>query len=329
MSFLDGLRAMVRGALARKVYGRLSHQNRNRVHALLNKRYYVLDLPGVLRSRAVIKNYRRDLASVRARTPVPENAGFLNFVYGFKDRDDLPLYAYLAIQSARFHNPGWPVVFSYVNEPTGHLWEKLRAEIVCVQLPQFDYFAGSKFVHYAHKADVIRLIALQELGGVYLDIDTLTVRSFAPLVAHEYGMAVQAEVHNSAAGLCNAIMWGRRNSRWVRLWLAEYRSFRSRGRDGQWDYHSVRLPAIMLQKHGQLLHILNHRAFFSPLWPEVERVMFSEGGICHLPDMEPAFGFHLWNNAIEKRLRAVDVDWIKSSTSLYAHYARPVIERFP
>lgn len=35
---------------------------------------------------------------------------------------------------------------------------------------------GNPVWHYAHKADVIRLEALKEFGGIYLDVDVLVTR---------------------------------------------------------------------------------------------------------------------------------------------------------
>lgn len=35
---------------------------------------------------------------------------------------------------------------------------------------------GNEVVHFAHKADVLRLEALRDYGGVYLDTDVLVVR---------------------------------------------------------------------------------------------------------------------------------------------------------
>lgn len=38
---------------------------------------------------------------------------------------------------------------------------------------------GNPVLHFAHKADVIRLEALKEFGGVYLDVDVLITRGEA------------------------------------------------------------------------------------------------------------------------------------------------------
>jgi hypothetical protein len=302
----------------------MTREQRHEVFALINRAKATADFGRMSRSADAFKTLSTDIAAIRAN-----HAGgppFLHFVYGFKQQETFPFYAYMAIESARYHNPGWPVVFCYVHEPTGPWWAKIKPHLVLLPMQNFDYFKGSRFHHYAHKADVIRLLLLRELGGVYLDMDTLSIRPFADLAEHEFGMAVQAAVHDSAAGLCNAVMWGKPGARFVRLWIDEYSHFRSKGHDNHWDYHSVRLPGYLLRKHADHITILGHRAFFNPLWTDIERILFSERGPRYIADLECAYGFHLWNGGTEKTLRTFTPEWVRTSKSAYAHFARPVLE---
>jgi mannosyltransferase OCH1-like enzyme len=41
---------------------------------------------------------------------------------------------------------------------------------------------GKRLRSFAHQADVLRLEILMREGGVYLDLDTITLRSFEPLM---------------------------------------------------------------------------------------------------------------------------------------------------
>ncbi|RTL60499.1 MAG: hypothetical protein EKK41_28815 [Hyphomicrobiales bacterium] len=285
---------------------------------------------GALRDRRTLLEFRSKLAAAaRIRKPI-EGQSYLHFVYGFKDRHEFPFYAYMAVRSAQFHNRDWPVFIHVVYEPTGPWWEKLLADptVMVIKIREFDYFGVARFYHYAHKSDIVRLLALHDVGGVYLDIDTITARSFSPLLEHEFGMAVQASIENSAAGLCNAVMWGKRNSHFSNLWIKQYRYFKSKGRDSDWDFHSVRLPWILTLKHAGHISILDHRAFFNPLWPEAVRVLFSGDGIKFWEDLQDAYGFHLWNGLTEKTLKTVGPDYVRNSTSVYARLARPVLEAF-
>ena len=77
-----------------------------------------------------------------------------------------------------------------------------------IQLDDFSYFRNACFHHYAHKADIVRLLAINLVGGVYLDIDTITQKPFENLRRHSFTMGVQAGGSVAASGLCNAVLIG-------------------------------------------------------------------------------------------------------------------------
>lgn len=47
----------------------------------------------------------------------------------------------------------------------------LKPHLTLLRTPAPDEIYGRKLDHFAHKADVVRLQALQYTGGIYLDID--------------------------------------------------------------------------------------------------------------------------------------------------------------
>ena len=245
----------------------------------------------------------------------------LHFIYGLKKREAFPYYAKLAVLSALHHNPGWQTIFHFREEPFGPHWESLRPHLILNPVPDFNYFGIAPLTHYAHKADVVRLLALLHVGGAYLDIDTLTQKSFAPLQADSFVMGIQRALPGQPGGLCNAIMLGAPHAAFTKMWLKQHRHFRSRGTDWLWDYMSVKTPALLARKKPTLITVLKPEAFFDPLWNEVETVLFSEQ-----PPKSPLpnFAFHLWNNMIGAKLESIDADYVRSSNSLYAQIARPV-----
>lgn len=170
---------------------------------------------------------------------------------------------YMAVRSAVACNPGYRVKYYYKYQPTGIFWEaaKRYLELVPVE-PPAEIF-GRPLCHVAHQSDVIRLQRLLEEGGIYLDLDTITVRSFDALLDHEMVMGVQGRGQR-IDGLCNAVMLAAPGSRFVRRWLDSYTSFRSKGRDQYWDEHSVQLPLKLARQHPDEITILDRGAFFYP-----------------------------------------------------------------
>ena len=103
----------------------------------------------------------------------------LHFVYGFKKQtEDFELYKYLSIKSAIDINKPTKVYFHYKYEPIGKYWEKIKPYLTLEYVEPPSEIYGNDLLHYAHQADVIRLQKLQKYGGIYLDIDTICLKSY-------------------------------------------------------------------------------------------------------------------------------------------------------
>lgn len=248
----------------------------------------------------------------------------IHLVFGLKQPEALPLYAKVAVQSAMYHNPGWRVMFHYTHEPFGKYWDELKPKLNLNQVPSLDYVGNAPMRHYAHRADVLRLLALYHIGGAYLDIDTLTCRSFEELREEQFVMGIQRKLPGQPGGLCNAIMLGARGSAFAKLWIEYAHHCRSAGKDWLYDFNAVKLPAILAYRRPELLTVLKPQAFFEPLWDTVLNTMFNETGNPSEAPLEN-YAIHLWNNMIKDRLDSLDENYIKTSNSLYARLARPAL----
>jgi hypothetical protein len=67
----------------------------------------------------------------------------------------------------------------YWFKPRGPFWDLLEPELTLLRTPAPDSIFGNKLEHFAHKADVVRLQALQLTGGIYLDIDVYGASALA------------------------------------------------------------------------------------------------------------------------------------------------------
>jgi hypothetical protein len=311
------------------------------------KKYYSADLPAdslsgnerdrYCNNQDILENFskaiedERNLYSFRRQLPDPGKFGgrgrvprVFHFVHGFRDTGDLPYYVELAITSALHFNPGWSAIIYCMNEPSGPNWDRVKQKITTIKVPQFEFFRGAHFRHYAHKADVIRLIVINQVGGVYLDTDTITQKSFEDLRDANFCMGVQSAGPNSAPGLCNAVMIGQAGADFSTRWLEHYDYFRSKGRDDLWDFHSVKLPMLLAQDAPETIRVLSYRAFFFPLWTGIEKHVFSEDGPKFMESLSDSYCFHLWNGATESSLLRIDKTFVQRSKSIYAVIARQV-----
>lgn len=72
----------------------------------------------------------------------------------------------------------------YVYPPSGFYWDEFvrnveeeeGTKLEMRRVRDVTEIYGNPVLHFAHKADVIRLEALKEFGGVYLDVDVLITR---------------------------------------------------------------------------------------------------------------------------------------------------------
>ena len=272
---------------------------------------------------ATIENRLKTLAGPQlSDSKIPK---IIHLVFGLKQSEALPFYAKMAVLSARHHNPDWQVMFHYTHEPHGKYWDELKPKLILNQVPSLDYVGNAPMRHYAHKADVLRLLALYHIGGAYLDIDTLTCRSFEDLRDQQFVMSIQRKLPGQPGGLCNAIMLGARGSAFAKLWIEYAHHCRSAGKDWLYDFNAVKLPAILAYRRPELLTVLKPQAFFEPLWDTVMAKMFSEQPNLNEPPPEN-YAIHLWNNMIKVQLDSLDENYVKTSNSLYARLARPALK---
>jgi hypothetical protein len=267
-----------------------------------------------------LKNPR--LSDAYDELPIPK---LLHFVHLYP-AGDLSYLAYIAIRSAKFRNPGWLVLLHCYVAPSGPLADSLRDDLQLVFVPFISFFGVARLHHPAHKSDIDRLMALSVLGGLYLDLDTICVRSFDALRAHKTVMGVQAATESSPVRFCNATLLSAPGSEFIGRWLRAYRFFRSRGPDDElWDVHSTAIPLRIYSERPTLLVVLPHDAFFFPLWHDVARFLLAESSADFAIYHTSAYSYHLWNQEARSHLSVINDDWVRRSKSLYARFARDAL----
>ena len=120
------------------------------------------------------------------QTKIPK---IVHFVYGMKDRNpELDLIQYLSIKSAQEVIKPEKILFHYHYLPTGEWFELIRPHLTLRQVDIPTKVFGNRVDHYAHRADVVRLEALKEFGGIYLDLDVIMMKSLDHLLDEEFAM---------------------------------------------------------------------------------------------------------------------------------------------
>ncbi|KAF1801338.1 hypothetical protein FB192DRAFT_1283008 [Mucor lusitanicus] len=184
-------------------------------------------------------------------------------------------------------------MFHYHYMPVGDNFERARPMLTLHQVPLVEKVFDRPVSHYAHRADVVRLQVLEEYGGIYLDLDLISVKPVDHLLDREFIMAQEGV--DGSVGLCNAMIMARPHSRFVQRWFATYALFDS----AEWNYHSVILPGKLAPFFRNEITVLNHTAFFWPLWDSHGlRTLYLEKSY----DFSANLGTHIWESAANKNL---------------------------
>jgi len=234
------------------------------------------------------------------------------------------LMNYLAIKSAYEINKPDRIFFYYKHLPEGVWWEEAKSYLTLEEINPPVTIYNNKLYHFAHVSDILRLQILIERGGIYLDIDTICVKPFQPLLNHEFVIGEQV-VNDKLIGLCNAVMLSSKDSLFCNCWLEQYQYFRSKGKDIYWDEHSVFIPYLISQvpEIKGSFFIANFKSFHYPSFTENDtKLMFEENH-----EFGEAFCHHLWETfTYEKYLKTLTTASIKVQDTTYNLIARRFID---
>ncbi|KAI9030330.1 nucleotide-diphospho-sugar transferase [Hyaloraphidium curvatum] len=233
----------------------------------------------------------------------------VHFVFGLRSdaHIDFSLVNYLVIKAAHKHLRPTAMLYHHINLPSSRWFRHARRFLVLAPIKPFTEVFGNPVDHFAHRADIVRLRALQRYGGIYLDMDVLVLRPFDPLLSHDVVMAQEGE--GGRIGLCNAVILAKKGAEFIDMWLDSYRSFNQ----SDWNHHSVILPGMMSRNRPDILTTLGHTRFFWPMWddPALHELFLGSSW-----DFRENFGIHLWESkSWEKYLKGLTVRKIMEGTS--------------
>lgn len=231
------------------------------------------------------------------------------------------LHHYLSVKSA-YTRCGFDTITIWVDtEPNGEWWDltKLMVNIQFVESPSEIF--GKPITQPAHKSDVIRLQVLLEEGGVYVDTDTIFMKSFSGLLENKVVMGQQNI--NGSEGLCPAVILSEPNSTFLTQWLMGFKDSFGGGPPGSptWCTHSVAYPLWLSRQIPNELTILNHESFFWPLYHQDHIEMLFDGDF----SFPNAYSHHLWESSGKKYLDELTLDKIKTEDTSFHKMVRDLI----
>ena len=214
----------------------------------------------------------------------------------------------------------------YAYEPSGQWWDLTRGLVSPIRIEPPTSIFGNPLIHPAHRADIVRLDALIEHGGIYLDCDVLVMRDFDALLGHSCVLGLQGEPPRE--GLCNGVILAEKGASFLRRWRETYRTFRSRGRDDFWSEHSVAMPLKLAREDGSDLTILGNRAFHWPLFHR-EHLHWTFESTRPIDEAD-VLAHHLWESvAWHDYLAGLTVPKVRERDTNFHRWLRPLLVDLP
>ncbi|KAK8854781.1 hypothetical protein IAR55_003520 [Kwoniella newhampshirensis] len=254
----------------------------------------------------------------------------VHYVYGLKPLEgskgeEFPYYAYLAMRSALVNLRPKVIYFHYLHLPTGPWWDLIAPRLTLIKTQVPDSIYGRPLSHFAHKADVLRLMAMKYSGGIYLDIDIYVVKPFDDLLYFPATLGMEASPDSrrdalDPEGLCNAIIISAPNSTFIDRWLASYDSFDG----GVWAQHSVQKPWEIARSHPDEIQVLSERAFFWPMW-HGEEIQKTHETTEHDFQKTGQYAYHAWESLAMKYLENLSPKSLRDNENSFNRMVRTFI----
>lgn len=261
----------------------------------------------------------------------------LHVVFGLRPQTEpFHLVYYLAVRSALALNRFDRATIWIHHTPWGPWWDRLRPELDVARVDLVPAVLRARYpdaevarYDYAHHADFVRLAALIEHGGVYLDIDSICAAPYparlfdAPMVLGEELPAPGA--NRPGGALCNAVIFAEPGAELARRWLDGMAG----ALDGSWSGHANGLVSALAEAHPGLLHVEPERSFYRhPYTPAGIRALMTGDD----PDLRSVMSLHLWNHLWWARGRVASTTlhgdlltegFIRAVDTTYTRLARP------
>ncbi|KAJ5238454.1 hypothetical protein N7468_003073 [Penicillium chermesinum] len=180
------------------------------------------------------------------------------------DNHDLTFMNYLTIRSALISLAPEKIVLHHTSLNTNNKWFlKLKDHLTLVKHNINREYPQQVEENWQtnHISDILRLDILQQQGGIYLDMDVISLQPFAPLL-HSEEDVVLGNAGGNRHGLGNGIILGRSGSIFIKHWRDRYKAFSKE----QWNTQTITVPKQLSRTLPDEICSLSPSAFFWPTW---------------------------------------------------------------
>lgn len=242
----------------------------------------------------------------------------------------------VSIKAVNFHNPDYKIIIHCDEEPSGEYYEQIKhlVSIKYAEVPQEVF--GVPFLYNPNKATLLRINILLAEGGIYQDLDIITLRSYDDLLDHDVCMGYELSEKLSlrqnfgllrqgkfdvlkyggrvVKGLCNGFLIAAKDSVFLKDWYEGFRNYDNKN----WGFYSVKMPYAM-QQSGKydFLTLPAYQTHFPSCHPDDLKLLF-EQNILNDPKYKGRYFLHTWESkSFPQYLSKFTEDVIKKSDNTY------------
>lgn len=195
--------------------------------------------------------------------------------------------------------------------PEGKYWKYILAvspNIVHVKWIPPTVIFGQETIHKEHAGDFMRIQALLLYGGIYLDTDTVVVKSLEPFRKHKCIMSEQ-----SSGMMSSALIMAEPNATFLQKWMDGYRYHY---KVYNYVYNAMIYPVEISKKHPDLIRIVYGK--LSRPWSQIGTKIYYTNF-----NWKYIFGIHLFSRSTNGHI--MNEQLIKTNNSTVGSICRHIL----
>lgn len=241
------------------------------------------------------------------------------------------LYHYLAVKSALdIHKPLTTYIYVDKEPESNQYWELIKSQVTVEYISVPHTFHGINVTYPQYRADIIRLEKLIERGGIYMDIDNLSIKSFSSLFENNslvmggsldnYPNVIDItdEYIGKLDAISNAIIMCEPNHPFLIDW---YNSLPSNLVGKPWAYHAVCLPREILSNNKyDRIKILHWNKYFCPIhMHDNSPFIFEESGNNRLSEITSCYTLVFYQTMVHDRyLKNITPEFLFNTNCIFS-----------
>lgn len=246
---------------------------------------------------------------------IPNIFHFINF-----GPREFNMVHFLSIVSAYDHNrPDKIYLYCDQEQEDNIFWEILK-EIITPEKISVKSIKGIPLTSYEYQADVVRLDKLRERGGVYMDMDILSLKPIKRFFNKSVVMGIEKaydpnenNIHQIDS-ISNALIMSEPDNDYIKQW---YEKIPENLVGKQWAYHAVVLPKKLLEEDSTYDVTLKPTKNFIPFCFR-DPYIFQEENKYKKYLLDESYTIHLWENIWKREGHlSIDVEYFNTNDNIF------------